>query len=96
MGHPKGIAQAKLANFNLAKYEPRSTTPIDAWASLNAVVDGKALFQVPGGILTVNVVRPEAPRAQAYFPLNGWPSRLVPTADGVREPQNRRVEIVLP
>ena len=23
-----------------------------------------------------------APRAQAYFPLNGWPSRLVPTGDG--------------
>jgi hypothetical protein len=71
-----------LSIFAASDLEPRSTTPIDAWASLNAVVDGKALFQVPGGILTVNVVRPEAPRAQAYFPLNGWPSRLVPTADG--------------
>ena len=32
-----------LSIFAASDLEPRSTTPIDAWASLNAVVDGKAL-----------------------------------------------------
>jgi hypothetical protein len=78
----QGNAMQTLSIFTAAALEPRSSTPIDTWASLNAVVDGKALFQVPGGVLTVDVTQPESPRAKAYFPLNGWPSRLVPTADG--------------
>ena len=79
---PEAAAMQTLSIFTAAALEPRSSTPIDLWASLNAVVDGKALFQVPGGVLTVDVTRPESPRAKAYFPLNGWPSRLVPTSDG--------------
>lgn len=54
-----------------------SDTPIDSWASLMDAKIGRALFMVSGGLLVVNVERATAPYAQAYFPIWGWPNRLV-------------------
>jgi hypothetical protein len=50
-----------------------STTPIDAWASLQLATNGRAMFTIPSGILVVNIDDATAPFAQAYFPTKGWP-----------------------
>ncbi len=50
-----------------------ATTDVDSWASLQDARAGRALFQVPGGLLVMNLDNPAAPFAQAYFPTKGWP-----------------------
>lgn len=56
--------------------DPASTINVDSWATLTDARAGRALFQVPGGMLVVNVEDAEAPYAQAYFPTIGWPSKI--------------------
>ena len=53
-----------------------SSTQIDDWASLKDARQGRALYQVPGGLLVVNLDDPTNPYAQAYFPTRGWPQDL--------------------
>ncbi|AKU92979.1 beta-propeller domain-containing protein [Vulgatibacter incomptus] len=53
-----------------------ATAEVDDWASLEDARSGRALFQVPGGLLVFNLDRPEAPYPQAFFALKGWPERL--------------------
>ncbi len=50
---------------------------VDNWADLRQAVAGRALFSVPGGLLVVNLDDPTHPFAQAYFPVMGWPGRLL-------------------
>jgi hypothetical protein len=54
-----------------------SEIPVDSWASLREAKVGRALFTVPAGILVINVQNATAPYPQAYFALQGWPTRLV-------------------
>ncbi|WP_428262477.1 beta-propeller domain-containing protein [Haliangium sp.] len=54
-----------------------SEVDVDAWANLRQVASGRALFQVPGGLLVFNLEDAEAPSAQAYFATPGWPSDFV-------------------
>jgi hypothetical protein len=51
--------------------------PVDSWASLREAKVGRALFTVPGGLLVINVQNATAPYPQAYFAMQGWPTRLV-------------------
>lgn len=53
-----------------------ATMPVDTWASLRWAGAGRALFQVPGGLLVVNVATPSAPRPQAFFSTAGWPEEI--------------------
>ncbi len=54
--------------------EELAVMEVDEWASLRASLQGRALFSVPGGMLVVNLDDVSQPYAQAYFPLQGWPS----------------------
>jgi hypothetical protein len=54
--------------------------PIDTWATLQGAQAGRGLFQVPGGLLVLNLDDPHAPYPQAFFPTRGWPRRI--TLDG--------------
>ncbi len=54
-----------------------ATMPIDTWAQLRWAASGKALFQVPGGLLVIDLTTPSAPRPQAWFATAGWPGELV-------------------
>jgi hypothetical protein len=56
---------------------------VDSWATLEEADAGRALFQVPGGLLLVDVTTPTAPAAQAYFPTLGWPSEILFEADEI-------------
>jgi hypothetical protein len=58
-----------------------SETPVDSWASLAHAAAGRAIFTVNAGILVMNLDDPKAPWPQAYFPTQGWGSRLEVSGD---------------
>lgn len=69
--------QLTLLDARAAGLEPLATVPVDSWATLQDVRAGRALFQVPGGLLVFNLENPAAPWPQAFFSTKGWPSRFV-------------------
>jgi hypothetical protein len=54
-----------------------STVDVASWATLHEAVAGRAIFEVPGGVLVMNTEHSSSPTPQAYFPTQGWPSNLV-------------------
>ncbi len=56
---------------------------VDGWATLQSAKPGRALFQVPGGMLVMNTAFPTAPFAQAFFPVHGWPSSVEVQGDDI-------------
>ena len=62
---------------------------VDDWASLADAGRGRAVFNVPGGLLVMNVSNPESPFAQAYFPLRGWGNKLKVHDDTIYFPAGR-------
>ena len=50
---------------------------VDSWATFKSAKQGRALYQVSGGLLVINVEDPGKPKAQAYFPTQGWPSDIL-------------------
>jgi hypothetical protein len=56
---------------------------IDSWASFKDAQKGRALYQVPGGLLVVDVSDPTKPKAQAFFPVIGWPGDIVFDGDSI-------------
>ena len=60
-----------------------SAVAVDEWATLKDARAGRALFQVPGGLLVMNLADAAHPFAQAYFPTPGWPSRIQVEGDDV-------------
>ena len=70
-----GSSMQKLSIFDTA-LTPLASVEVDAWATLSGAQDGRALFQVPGGLLVVNLDAPANPYPQAYFPTAGWPQKI--------------------
>jgi hypothetical protein len=67
-----------LSILNEGDLAVAGATEIDNWASFATAKDGKALFNVSGGVLVVNVEDPAAPVAQAYFASEGyWQGKLL-------------------
>ena len=66
-----------------ATMDLRSTTQVDNWATLRDARDGRALFQVPGGLVVMNLDDVDVPYAQAYFPTRGWPVDLQVHGDDI-------------
>ena len=58
-------------------------TVVDRWATFTDAVVGRALFQVPGGLLVMNLDDPTAPYPQAWFATTGWPESLEVAGDTV-------------
>ena len=56
---------------------------VDSWATLHGVQQNRALFEVPGGLLIINVTNPSAPFPQAYFPTRGWPQEILFEGDNI-------------
>ena len=50
---------------------------LPSWASLQTVTASHAFFSVSGGVLIVDLTTATAPRLSAFYPLQGWPSRIV-------------------
>ena len=70
-----GSDMQKLSIFDVSLHELASVN-VDAWATLSGAQDGRALFQVPGGLMVVNLDAPANPFPQAYFPTAGWPQKI--------------------
>lgn len=67
----------------------RSDTAVDTWANLQAATGGRVLFQVGGGILSLNTEDPAHPTPQAFLPTRGWPRRLTLDGDDIVVPAGR-------
>jgi hypothetical protein len=78
-----------ILDGNLLSLPLVSETAVDSWATLKGGVAGRALFQVPGGLLVMNLDNPAAPFASAYFPTRGWPWRFLIDGDDVIAPAGR-------
>ena len=50
---------------------------VASWATLRDARAGRALFQVPGGLLLFNLDNPARPFAQAFFATRGWPHDIL-------------------
>ncbi len=59
------------------------------WATLRASVDDKALFDVAGGLLLVDLDDLTSPKAQAYYPMRGWPQSFVVQDSDIVVPAGR-------
>jgi hypothetical protein len=66
-----------------------SDVVVDSWATLKDGQAGRALFQVPGGLLVMNLSDATNPYAQAFFALRGWPSRIRTAGDDLLVPAGR-------
>ena len=64
-------------------FDKLSQTEVDDWATLVEARAGRALYQVPGGLLVINMDNPSQPYAQAYYPTRGWPSDLTVEGDTI-------------
>ncbi|MEZ4267014.1 MAG: beta-propeller domain-containing protein [Myxococcota bacterium] len=58
-----------------------SAVPVHPWATLRAALASRAVFQVPGGLLVMNLETPAKPFPQAWFATSAWPAELVPHGD---------------
>ncbi len=66
-----------------------SEVEVDSWATLRTVTAQRALFQVPGGLLVLNLEDPAQPSPQAFFATPGWPSAMLVDGDQVMFPAGR-------
>lgn len=67
------VNRLSILDLRAAQLNLRSTTDVDNWAVLKDARKGRALYQVPGGLLVMNLDNVDKPYAQAYFPTRGWP-----------------------
>jgi hypothetical protein len=73
----------RLRILDQTRLEQLSDVEIDSWATLEQAASGRALFQVPGGLLLVSLSDVTSPVAQAYFPTLGWPSEILFEGDEI-------------
>ena len=66
-----------------------STVTVDDWASLQTARNCRALYQVPGGLLVVDVSDAESPQAAAFYPTRGWPRAFTLVDNDVVFPAGR-------
>lgn len=82
-GYPDGTTTLTLLDVDRPRLAKLSDVEVDAWAELKEAFPGRALFQVPGGMMVINTSLPTAPYAQAFFPIYGWASSLAVQGDDI-------------
>lgn len=76
-------AKSKLSILDDLDLSTLGEAEIDNWATFNDAQKGRALYQVPGGLLVVDVSDATKPKAQAFFPVIGWPGDIVFDGDSI-------------
>jgi hypothetical protein len=69
-------AQHTLSILDAQSLDVSGEANVDAWATFKDAKQGRALFQVSGGLLVFDVSDASHPKAQAYFPTEGWPNEI--------------------
>jgi len=77
IGSSDGWYVQKMTVLAVDDFDTLAEVVVDDWASLRDAQAGRALFQVPGGLLVFNLDDATAPYPQAYFPTRGWPSEIL-------------------
>ncbi len=57
---------------NQGGYELASDNAVTWWMQLLGVTDGRAILQVEGGLVSVNVANPRRPKAESFLPIRHW------------------------
>jgi hypothetical protein len=78
-----------IIDVNDVKMKSLSDFELAAWSDLRGIESSRAMFSVSGGVLVVNMAKPAAPFAQAFFPLRGWPSRMLLQKSDIIVPAGR-------
>jgi hypothetical protein len=71
------VQTTKLSILDAIALDTVGEADVDSWATFQDAAHGRALYQVPGGLLVLDVLDPKKPTAQAYFTLSGWPSTIL-------------------
>ncbi|HET8940180.1 MAG TPA: beta-propeller domain-containing protein [Polyangiales bacterium] len=82
-GSPADQPKNKLSILDDQELEVLGEADIDSWAEFRDAKHGRALYRVPGGLLVVDVADATKPKAQAYFPVAGWPNDIVFDGDSI-------------
>ncbi len=79
LAHERGVTPnvQSMTLLDAAKLTVESAVEVDDWALLRDARAGRALFQVPGGLLVFNLDDASRPYPQAYFPTLGWPRDIL-------------------
>lgn len=67
----------KLTVLDTDELSRLSEIEVDNWANLREARSGKALFEVSGGLMVMNLSDSATPYMQAYFPTPGWPQDIL-------------------
>lgn len=83
--HEDDMALQSLSVFSIATetLTLQAEVEVDRWASLSQVKNGRAVFEVPGGLLIMNLDDPTNPIAQAYYPARGWSRNITVHGDDI-------------
>jgi hypothetical protein len=76
-GEYEPIQHLSVLDANSDDFEVLAEVEVDDFAQLRDARSGRALFQVPGGLLVFNLDDPTAPYAQAFFATRGWPREIL-------------------
>ena len=77
------VQHMTVLDANSSEFSVLADVEVDSWATLQGAQEGRALFQVPGGLLVFNLDEVTAPYPQAYFPTLGWPTDILIDSDEV-------------
>lgn len=75
-GATRGPQRLSVLDSDSPSFATLADVEVSDWADLRDAVAGRAVFDVPGGLLVFNLDQPAAPWPQAYFALRGWPQGL--------------------
>ena len=77
-GHADSRYSAAVQIFTfLDDFSELAKVQVENWASLRDARVGRALFQVPGGLLVFNLDEPTSARLETFFAARGWPRRIL-------------------
>jgi hypothetical protein len=74
--------ESRLTVLDTEDLTELSTTTIANWSMLRWGGAGRAIFQVPGGLLVMNLDDPTTPYPQVFFSVSAWPEEVI--VDGRR------------
>lgn len=79
VGHTQSWTKQKMTILDAESedFTVLAEADLNDWAELKTVVDGRALFTAPGGLLVYNLDDPTKPYPQAFFTTKGWPSKIL-------------------
>jgi hypothetical protein len=87
--HDEEESMDRLAIFDDQDLTLLGESVSDRWSNLVDVTAGRAVFQVGGGVLLMDITDAEQISPQAFFPIQGWSQKLTIEGDKIYSAANR-------